>query len=166
MWSSHSCHLQWTSISASIQPSMHTASPHICSHPSKSYLSMQASIYEDKHTSILATINHSPIHPPTHQCIDPSKHLWTHPTNYPSIQVINIHPLHATINHPPIHACISPTLASTHVSMELSIHPSTHLPTYYLLLLPPFPTVWLPHIKVPYMIKFYKYAQSRQIIPG
>ena len=54
MSSSHSCHLQRTSIHASIQPSTNASSIYICSHPSESYLS-----YACFHPWI-ATINHLP----------------------------------------------------------------------------------------------------------
>lgn len=130
-----------------IHPTIYVVFMYVCSHPCKSYQYYAYAMYEDKHY----TYNHQSLtHPSTtYQCIDPSKHLWTHPTNYQSIHVVNIYPLHAAINHPPIHAFISSTLASTHVSNDLSIHLSIYLSTHYLLFLPPFPTVWLPHIKVP-----------------
>lgn len=130
-------------------------SNHLCIHPVSIYAPIQElSIYADFYLwrqAYIYTCNHQShthpsTHPPMHQSIktsvDSPNQLPIHPCNkHPSL----------ACNHQssPIHACISSNLASTHVSMELSIHPSTHLSTYYLLLLPPFPTVWLPHIKVP-----------------
>lgn len=106
-----------------IHPTIYVVFIYICSHPCKSYQYYAYTMYEDKHTSILTTINQSLTHPSTtYQCIDPSKHLWTHLTNYQSIHVVNIYPSHATINHPPIHAFISSTFASTHVSNDPSSH--------------------------------------------
>lgn len=120
MWSSHSCHLQRTSVPASIQPSMHVSTIQICSYPSKSYLSMQACMKTSSYLYLQPSITHPLMHQSIQTSMDLPNQICIHPCNKHLIIACN----HQSSSQPCIHQLgIYPYIhASPHPSIYISIH--------------------------------------------